>query len=89
MFSPGGTILVTSPLPSPFTKGTPTLSLHNAHTGDFLGNLTGHSNTILGAEFANDALLYSWSLDGTVRAWDVRERKVLKIVLPVLSARLD
>ncbi len=85
IFSPDGQILVTSPLAGTSTKGTPTLALHNANTGGLLGSITGHGDTILGAAFADDSVLYSWGLDGTVRAWDVRQRKALRIVMPALQ----
>jgi WD40 repeat protein len=48
------------------------LFLWDARTGKRLGKLRGHTKAIFGAMFGRDGALYSWSADGTIRAWDPR-----------------
>lgn len=53
---------------------THALKLYSPLTGDFLGDLRGHLNTITDLSFCAAHTLLSSSADGTVRMWDVRMR---------------
>jgi WD40 repeat protein len=64
-FSPCGRLLVSASPHSPHE-----LAVWDAHTGDRRRALAGHRQYFLDAAFGADGMLYSWGLDGTIRAWD-------------------
>ncbi len=57
-----------------FDQG-PLVLLFDAQTGKQAAAMTGHRYLILGVKFSPDGLLYSWSLDGTIRQWNAAEAR--------------
>ncbi len=68
-FSPGGETLVSSG----FDDDAWSLLVWDASDGRQRAKLTGHKNVILGIAFASNGTLYSWSTDGTLREWDLKQ----------------
>ncbi|KAL3702104.1 hypothetical protein R1sor_020126 [Riccia sorocarpa] len=57
---------------------THAIKLYHPETGAYLGDCVGHTGTISGVSFPDEnspMLLLSSSADGTIRTWDVRNRK--------------
>jgi hypothetical protein len=82
-FSPCGRLLVSASPHSPHE-----LAVWDAHTGDRRRALAGHHQYVFDAAFGADGMLYSWGLDGKVRAWDAwhgLQIEVLTITAPAAA----
>jgi WD40 repeat protein len=58
--------------------------LRKTSTGDEAAALAGHRHCILGAGFAADGSVYSWSMDGTIRHWAPGSKKHARAI-PVIK----
>ncbi|KAI0229109.1 WD repeat-containing protein 89 [Lamellibrachia satsuma] len=58
------------------TSSENTVRTYTRQTLGYLGSISGHTKTVTGVKFAqlSPHLLYTSSLDGTVRCWDTRDR---------------
>jgi WD40 repeat protein len=83
VFSPCGRYLITSG-----RDGGRAVLVWSVQSGDFLRELRGHENVVLGAAFAADGTLRSWGADGTIRVWDLHTgaaRQVAVLAMPAPS----
>lgn len=65
--SPDGTLLVSG---ASTTQHHASIKIWNAHTGQFLHELKGHTDTIMAFAFLSDKILVSGSLDKSLRFWN-------------------
>ncbi|GLJ14025.1 hypothetical protein SUGI_0224190 [Cryptomeria japonica] len=62
---------------------TNVIKLYSPMTGQYLGDIIGHEGTISEISFSDvnsSQLLHSCSVDGTIRAWDTRNRQQVSIL---------
>ena len=74
-FSPDGERLLS------IGQGDRAVRLHDAHSGDPLAELKGHSASVLGARFSPDsALVLTASRDKSARLWNARTGQLHKVL---------
>jgi WD40 repeat protein len=60
---------------------SPDVQLWNARTGKHVATLQGHTNQVYGTAWSPDgSMLATASQDGTVRLWNIQERRVLHVL---------
>lgn len=77
-FSPEGKTLISSG----FMQNNWMLMAWNVASGETALELRGHESVILGMIFDNRDRLYSWSCDGTIRVWDMRQGQQIDSYTP-------
>lgn len=84
-FSPDGKLLVSTV--GDHEQGA--LLVWNTGSGDRLAMLDGHASDVSGVAFQNNRSVYSWSLDGSIRLWDLESRQLIRTITPLPPEPLD
>lgn len=77
-FSPAGDTLVSSG----YMENNWMLKAWNVASGETAAELRGHTGVILGMVFDKRSQLFSWSCDGTIRNWDLRQGRQIDLYSP-------
>jgi len=56
-----------------------TLKIWQLSSGKLIANLEGHTNWVIGVHVLNESRVITWSLDGTIRFWDVNIGQALTV----------